>query len=537
MRQDFEQFADEFREGIEEDKPVFAPFSAFSDCESAPLPDFPIQALPSELRNYADAVAENLQVSPDMPAVIGLAVAALCVQGRFVVNPKPGWIEPLNLYSATVALPSERKSAVLSAMAFPVYDFEREENEARKPDIEEYTIKKDLLVRRINSMTDKTAKKKGEIDFDDIVEARRELNNLEEVKPLRLISDDTTPEALASLMEKNDGRMAIISAEGGIFDLIAGRYSGSVNLDLFLKAYTGDPFRVDRKGRPSEYIQHPALTMLLMFQPSVLANLMQENEFRGRGFLARFMFSLPKSKVGRRVYRTKPIPNEIKERYKNLVYDLLRAGSSETVQTIHFDDSADALAEDFHREIEPQLVDELEGIGDWAGKLHGSTMRIAALLHCCKYGHCAAEVKIGGSTMESAVSIGRYFANHALATFSQAGMLESQEEKDAKFILRRLMETGKDEISKRDLFNLVKGRLRKVDAMQPGLDELERRSYIRRQKSNTGGRPTEKIRLNPLAQKEQKSQKVLPSLEEQRNCCENDENPQFLTSCFRKCSQ
>ena len=66
-------------------------------------------------------------------------------------------------------------------------------------------------------------------------------------------------------------------------------------------------------------------------------------------------------------------------------------------------------------------------------------------------------------------------------------------QKDARYILRRLEESGKDEISKRDLFKLVQGRLRRVDAMTPGLAELVKRGYICIQKNSTGGRPTEKI--------------------------------------------
>ncbi len=426
MRQDFEGFADEFRNGIEADNPTFAPFSPFTEDESAPLPSFPVQALPSELRDYVEAVAENLQVPVCMPAVVGLAVMALCVQGRFVVHPKPGWIEPMNLYAAIVALPSERKSPVLSAMTFPVYDFEREENEARKPEIDEYLTKRDLLIRRVDSLKTKMAKGKSSIDFDEVIAAKQDLDSLREVKPLRLTSDDVTPEALASLMVRNNERMAVISSEGGIFDIIAGRYSGTVNLDLFLKSYTGDPYRVDRKGRPDEYLQHPALTMLLTFQPLVLANLMQEDNFVGRGFPARFLLSLPKSKVGHREYRTKAIPNETRAYYKSLVYDLLGTESSDTAKIIRFSKEAEAQAESFFKEIESKLVCELEGISDWGGKLHGNTMRIAGILHCAKYGHCAADAKIEGSTMAAAVAIGEYFTEHALSAFSQAGILEDK---------------------------------------------------------------------------------------------------------------
>lgn len=100
-------------------------------------------------------------------------------------------------------------------------------------------------------------------------------------------------------------------------------------------------------------------------------------------------------------------------------------------------------------------------------------------------------------------------------------------QKDARYILRRLEESGKDEISKRDLFKLVQGRLRRVDAMTPGLAELVKRGYICIQKNSTGGRPTEKIRINPIAQKTQNSQKILQGREQPLKCCENGEGSQF----------
>lgn len=45
------------------------------------------------------------------------------------------------------------------------------------------------------------------------------------------------------LLHEHGDRLAILSPEGGIFDLIAGRYSstGAPNLDHFLKGHAGDP--------------------------------------------------------------------------------------------------------------------------------------------------------------------------------------------------------------------------------------------------------------------------------------------------------
>ena len=75
----------------------------------------------------------------------------------------------------------------------------------------------------------------------------------------RLVADDVTPEAVASLLAECGGSIAVVSAEGGVFDIIAGRYNGNIpNMDVWLKGHSGDMIRVDRKGRPPEYIRKPA---------------------------------------------------------------------------------------------------------------------------------------------------------------------------------------------------------------------------------------------------------------------------------------
>ena len=50
-----------------------------------------------------------------------------------MINPKPGWMEQLNLYAAVVARPSDRKTPALALMSRPVYAFEKEGNERRTP--------------------------------------------------------------------------------------------------------------------------------------------------------------------------------------------------------------------------------------------------------------------------------------------------------------------------------------------------------------------------------------------------------------------
>lgn len=485
---------------------AFEPFEPFEPPSISKLSTFPVDSLPPILRNMATAAAENLQVDTGMTAVAALTVAALCVQGKFIINPKPGWIEPLNLYTSTIARPSERKTPALAVMSRPVHEYEKAENERRAPLIDEYLMKRDILSKKIINMKEAAAKataKGGKsISYDDITELKYELSDLEReaVKPLRLLADDITPEALASLMAANDGKMGIISDEGGIFDVVAGKYSnGKANMDVFLKAYAGSYLRVDRKGRAPEIIERPTLTMLLMVQPSVLEAIMANDEFAGRGLLARYLYAFPRSLVGHRCYKTPPIPKKVESEYSIAIALLLDIPDLGEARIIRLSPEADAEAERFFSILEPRLADDLDDLEGWAAKYHGQIMRIAGVIHCCLHFQDAAQVPVSLDTMKAAQTIGEYFLEHTRAAFQIMGLSETPDEKAAKYILKRIHSSGLYDTTKRNLFQQCNGRLRSVEEMEPGLRVLLKRGYIRIDKAKTGGRPTEKIIFNPEA--------------------------------------
>lgn len=136
-------------------------------------------------------------------------------------------------------------------------------------------------------------------DVDRLV---AELEALPVVVAPRLVADDITPEKVAVLMAQHGERIALLSAEGGVFGIMAGRYqpNSSPNLDVFLKAHSGDRLTVDRIGRSPVRLEKPALTIGLAVQPDVIRRLADTPEFRGRGLLARFLYALPDSLVGSR---------------------------------------------------------------------------------------------------------------------------------------------------------------------------------------------------------------------------------------------
>jgi hypothetical protein len=98
---------------------------------------------------------------------------------------------------------------------------------------------------------------------------------------------------------------------------MAGRYNQAAgpNLGVYLKGHAGDLLKVDRRGRPPEYVERPCLTIGLAVQPEVLRGLASRPGFGGRGLLARFLYSLPESLVGRRQAGAPPVLPAVADRY------------------------------------------------------------------------------------------------------------------------------------------------------------------------------------------------------------------------------
>lgn len=502
----------------------FESYEGFGDNVANKLPVFNLELLPCKVRGFSKALCESLQVSPGMVAPAVVSVSALGIQKKFIVRPLPGWDEPPNLYIAVVQEPSERKSPTMKEVLVPVYEYETEENERLAPEIATYKAKKEVLENRIrntiNSLS-KSGKKKGDekyLDMGDLDTFQNELNQLEEVAPVRLAVDDVTMEVLGKLLEQNKERIGIMSTEGGIFNILAGRYSDKTVIDIVLKAYSGDRFSQDRLGRKGQTLNSPLITMLLYVQPIIIKEVMENSEFVGRGLNARFLYSIPPSTIGKRRYRVMKIPDTERMEYIGVMKRLFAIPVPDKPKIIELDEEADRLAESFFYEIEKEMGDASPEFKAWLGKLHGTTMRIALSLHCLEYIEESGEHKISGETMKNAIEMGRYFKAHAEAAYNIMGLMDSPEVRDAKYLMKRIDSTGLMEIKFRDLYQMCKDRkgMDTRDGMIPGMNCLIEHGFIRVNKGylNTqnpqnpqkGGRPSEIIYVNPvyIRQKEQK---------------------------------
>jgi replicative DNA helicase len=282
---------------------------------AAGLPSFPVGIYPGWLADEVTALAEFTQTPVDLPGTIALSVLAAAVGGRAVAEIRGSWSEPLNLYVVTVLPPGTRKSAVHAELTAPLLHAEQQMAADASARIAEARTQRGVADRATEKAIAEAARKNTPEATAEAIAAAHLAEAITVPVMPRVVADDVTPEAAASLLAEQGSRLAILSAEGGCFATLAGRYSSQPNLEVFLKGHAGDMLRVDRKGRQPEHIRRPALTLGLTVQPDVLKAIADMPGFRGRGLLARILYSLPASTVGHRKIRTDPVAEETAAAY------------------------------------------------------------------------------------------------------------------------------------------------------------------------------------------------------------------------------
>ena len=149
---------DEDEEPMTEDEPV--PLTRFVQ-----IPPFPVDSLPAPVAAMVRAVAEATQTDPAMAGTSALSALAACAGGHAEIEIRSGWREPLCLYTATVAEPGERKSAVQQAMIRPILDVERQMTETMMPARMEADARRQIAIKAME-MDFRTAAKAKPSDFD-----------------------------------------------------------------------------------------------------------------------------------------------------------------------------------------------------------------------------------------------------------------------------------------------------------------------------------------------------------------------------------
>ncbi|WP_227814325.1 YfjI family protein [Nitrogeniibacter aestuarii] len=468
------------------------------------VPDLSSQLLPGWVGDMANAVADSTQTPSAMAVLLSLAVLSTCLQRRFEVAPygeDDDYTEPMAVWVLVAMQSGSRKTAVINALTRPLLHWEKLERDRRRSDIAQTGAARAVTKKRIEKLT----KDAANADADETRQrlrdeiSREEQEMPAEIWPPKLFTGDTTAETLQSLLVKQGERMAVLTDEAGIFLVMAGLYSGgNASLDVFLQGHAGSPVRVDRADREA-YLERPALTFGLALQPGVLADVASGRRFRDSGLLARFLYAIPESNVGKRnVRRRVSIPEATRSNWERGVFHLLegRELTPGKPKVLPFTDQARETWLDFAEEIEAGQGDggKFESIIDWTSKLPGAAARIAGLLELSEKGLDSESVS--QVAVERAVAICRLLIPHAMEAFGLLGA--DSVDGDAMAILKWAKANQLPTFKRSTCQKSMEGRFRAVERLVKAAERLAQRDILREFKEpNRGGPPSVWYRVNP----------------------------------------
>ena len=312
----------------------------------------------------------------------------------------------------------------------------------------------------------------------------------------RLITTETTTEALARTMSQTAERALVASAEADALDVLLGRYSGVPNLGVWLKGYSGEPVRIDRRSRESDRLDRPVLSVAMTCQPEGAREMFGSRQARGRGLLARFLTIVPRSLVGERRTDPRPIPGDLRRDFHQRVRRLLDVELHPEPQLgpaiIRLDAEAQEVFWEFYAQLEPRLgaSGDLADDCGWSSKLAGNLARITlVLLEQGLFVNSVNSVKgVPAETMLAALAWEPYLVAHQ--GLIQRTIGADPHQALAEKILKWIKKSELREFSQRDAYRACgqTADVGSVEKFSPGLHLLEDHGWILGRTGRTAGR-------------------------------------------------
>jgi hypothetical protein len=433
---------------------------------------YPVKNLGNVLGSAAEAIASIVQVPVEIAAQSVLAIAALVAQ-QFANISIDGRTYPLSLFFLTVAKSGDRKSQAdkLARTAIDHYVLEERRN---------YRVA--------------MAKYVAAVDAGD---------NLLPELPINpsVLCEEPSLEAIQKDLFSGRPSQGLFSDEGGQF------FGGfAMKPENALKSMAGlskfwDGTEIIRsrasKGE-SMVLVNRRLSLHLMVQPSVAADVLSNDMMIGQGILARFLIARPASIQGERPYSgANALDSAPLQKFNRLITKLLsngfQADSDEglTLDTIEVTKGSEAYIfwVDFYNDIEEGIKDTYSHVAPAASKIAEQALRIAGVLAVID--ECRT---VSLTHMTNACCVAKYYINSQVAT--EAFIALGQNEKALEALRVLLVAKHRHQnIACRKLVSMMTAAMgnRSSARLRVLMKELEEEGFvsITKYSSQKGNPPTE----------------------------------------------
>ena len=376
--------------------------------------DYKVYAMPKIAFDCALELQRHMQAP--MPLICSSVLGAMSsvVQRHVDVRWFYGMVSPTGLYILVQAESGDRKSAVDKLTMQAIAEFNLKQAKAYEQSKAQFKLDHSAWKRRLSAMLI-TFKKmtKEEMPTDDIEAEIQTIEASEPQKPklLKLLTKDSTVEAMEKRLQDNNGCLSVVTAEGGL--AMDGRIIA--NPYVLNSAWSGESIDVDRKTVDSFYVEDPRLTMSIMIQPNVMQKLYQRHgvQLRGNGLFARFLHCFCPSTQGTRFIANPKCTWEHLPKFQARLKEILDMpvvnadGTPKERMILNLSPEAEQALVNFYNLIEFDLGQGqyLSDVKDGASKITENAVRIAGIFHFFE-GH---EGDISFLTMSNALQIAAYY--------------------------------------------------------------------------------------------------------------------------------
>lgn len=470
--------------------------------------EYPLDALPAKIRDAVMEFAQHVKAPLPLVASSALATVSLVVQAHIDARRDETLENPVSLYMLTIADSGERKSTCDKHFMRVINEYDREQAELFKPQMETYRA--DLEAWEAERSGIKARIQKASNEGKDTSKYKNDLRMLERDKPVEpkiphLVHQDTTPESLARDLAMKWPVGGILSSEAGLVLGAHAMGSESImrNLSQLNVLWDGGDLQISRKTTESFIVRDVRLTIGLMVQEPTLREFYGKSGklTRGTGFLARFLVSWPDSTQGSRFYSEPPTGWPARDVFNRRLSDMLK-------QPIPLDEEGrlvpamsrmSAQAKEFwtgfYNDIERELGigGELRDVRDVASKTADNAVRLAAIFQFFEDGSFV----IGLDAIEAGCRLAAWHLNEARRFFGEIALPDELAELvnlDA-WLVDYAKRRGVSTFSTTEIMqNVTPTKFRKAANLHQGLSLLEAESRLRFEKE---GRK-KVVHLNPV---------------------------------------
>lgn len=471
-----------------------------------PVPTMPPEMLPEVLRPWLVDVAELACVPLEglaAPAVAGLSgLIGRSVQLKPEVH--SDWVAVPNLWSADILRPSALKSMQLTAALEPLRELEKR----ARAEFEEAELEREIRLENLKAQEDVLRKaartKSGSLDTEALRELRIEARQAE-AKPRRYLVQDMTYQKAGELLNENPVGLTMYRDELSGWRVSMNDEQNAEARGFFLSAWNGNTsYDFERVGRGTVRVDNACLAVVGAIQPGPLHHFVMRSRAGSEGdvgLLQRFQLLIYPDSLGEWKRPRRAADGDAKARAFKVyeVLDTLRQADEPT--TLRFGDEAQPVFEEWRDALEHRLrgggLAASPAFESHLGKYRSLVPSLALIFHLVQEA-AAGRVKVLSpvtvDALELALNWAEYLELHARKVYAlDLGLSNSP----AHALAGKIKEgTVKDGDRLRDLrrkdWTGLKGEL-----LGLAVEQLAVLGWVHVEEVDTGGRPSQVLRLHP----------------------------------------